>query len=178
MSGFMDFLGSQQGQSAAGGLGGIVDSFMPQNNVNEEFLERNKDIAAGMGRMDSITDTISSAALSSGNPWAMAGGLVLKGASALGKSSQDQFGVIKDSGKAIAAGILNPIQGVATLLGQKKRREARDRFIGQNMGTAITENTQTGNTISNSIPQYQPPGYGKQGMKLKTKFSYHGKSKF
>jgi len=174
----MDFLGSQQGQGAAGGLGGMIDSFMPQRNVNEEFLERNKDIAAGMGRMDSITDTISSAALSSGNPWAMAGGLVLKGASALGKSAQDEFGVIKDKGKAIAAGILNPIQGVATLLGQDKRKEAKQQFIGRKSAEALTSSIQTGNEISNSIPQYQPPGYGKQGMKLKTKFSYHGKSKF
>ena len=126
-----------------------------------------------------IAGGLSNAAISSGNPYAMAAGVVLKASNALNKSAQDEFGVIKDSGKAIAAGILNPIQGVATALGQKKRREARDQFISTKVSGNLAENRAAGNAISNSIPEYQAPGYGKHGMKISTKFSNrNGKTQF
>jgi hypothetical protein len=158
---------------------GIMNAFSPQQKVNAEFMNRNPNINTQMKRIGGISNTLSSAGLKSGNPIAMGVGAALKIGSGLSNSAKDQFGVVKDSGKAIVGGMLNPIEGISTLLNQNEIKDAKTKFVNTEVNKSISDTTRTGNAISNSIPQYQAPGYGKLGMKLKTKFSSRdGKSKF
>jgi hypothetical protein len=158
---------------------GIIDAFSPQQKVNAEFMNRNPNINTQMKRIGNISNTLSSIGLKSGNPIAMGVGAALKIGSGLSNSAKDEFGVVKDSGKAIIGAMLNPIEGISTLLNQSEIKDSKKRFVNTEINKNIVDTAKTGNAISNSIPQYQAPGYGKLGMKLKTKFSSrNGKSKF
>jgi len=145
----------------------VSELFSSQDKMNSTFAERNKNIVKQMGITSKISDTLSSAAMKSGNPIAMAAGAVMKVGSAVGKSSRDEFGVVKDKGKAIVGGILNPIDGVSTLLGQNDRKEAKNRFVNTELASKRAETQVAGNRITNSIPRYNPPSYGRFGLKIK-----------
>lgn len=154
----------------SGVLGGLLeqgtDILSPQQEINSKFAERNKNIIKGMKNIDSLSDTLSGAAMKSGNPIAMATGALMKVGSAVGKSAEDEFGVVKDKGKAIVGGILNPIRGLSTAFGQKDRKEAKTRFVNTELASKAAEAQVAGNKITNSIPRYTPPGYGRFGRKL------------
>jgi len=186
LTSILSFLGKSGGAdkashmaSAGGTAGGILDAFSPQAKVNEDFITRNQNIQTQLNRASGLSSGLANAGLQSGNPIAMGVGAALKVGDALTKSATDEYGVVDDSAKAIVGGIMNPIQGLSTLIGQRDRREARDRFVNRGVASEMTETTRTGNAISNSLPEYKSPGYGKNGMKLTTKFSNrNGKSKF
>ena len=153
----------------SGSVGNIADALSPQTELNEKYLSRNKDIANEISRTTQISDTVGNVAGKFGPVGAIVGAGLGIG-SALSKSATDEFGVVKDSGKAIVGGILNPIEGIGNLIGQKGRREARDKFINTEVRSKQAENQVAGNKITNSIPKYTPPSYGRFGRKL-TKFT-------
>jgi hypothetical protein len=164
------------GMSGIGGIGDAVSSVMsaisPKDDINAKFMERNKDIQRSIESMSGVSSGLSKAALSSGNPIAMGVGALMMGGSALTKSATDEFGVIEEGekGKAILGSILNPIEGLPMLFNQKKRLAAKNKFINTETNANLAEGRQQGNIISNSIPKYTPPAYGKFGRKL-TKFT-------
>ena len=175
MSGFGDFIGTKQGQGVAGAATGILDSIGGQNKTNEEFFNRNRSLATQIGNVDKISAGLSKGAMASGNPIAMAVGAGLMVGDKFTKGGTDQFGINKDDfGSKFKRGVgmvLNPITGVNSMLNQDELQGSKDRFINNNVQTSIAENKSIGNSISNSIPKYTAPAYGRSGMKLKSKFS-------
>ncbi len=152
------------------GVGKAISALSPQDDLNQKFMDRNKNIMNQIQGASKASSTISKAALSSDNPFAMLAGVGLMAGDALNKSATDEFGVVKDSGKAIAAGLLNPITGISTLLGQKERRADKSAFVSSEIASKTAENQVAGNKITNAIPKFTPPSYGRFGRKL-TKFT-------
>lgn len=161
-------------EAIAGGASSIIDALTPQEKVNQEFMSRNQNVMNQINTTDKLTSGVSNAALSSGNPYAMAAGLLMKGGSALTKSATDEFGVGKkgfgNTLKRHAGAMLNPIE-LVSLLNQDERKESKERFVNTEVATKTSQNQELGNTISNSLPRYQAPSYGRQGLKLISKFS-------
>lgn len=163
-----------QGDSGGLDIGNIAEEFVgelsPQDDLNQKFMDRNKNISRNIQGFNKASSAISSAALKSGNPFAMLAGAGLAAGSALNKSATDEFGIVKDRGKAIIGGILNPITGLSTAFGQKERKEAKTQFVNTEIASKRAENQVAGNKITNAIPKYTPPSYGRFGRKL-TKFT-------
>lgn len=166
-------------QGDSGGLGvmeGItnlpataIEALSPQEELNQNFMNRNKNIMNQIQGASKVSDVASSVASKFGLP-GMIVSAGLQAGSALNKSATDEFGVVKDTSKAIAAGILNPITGISTLAGQKERREAKTQFVNTEIASKRAENQVAGNKITNAIPKFTPPSYGRFGRKL-TKFT-------
>ena len=177
VTGFSKFMGSDQGKGIAGAAGGIIDTLSPQQKTNDEFLSRNQNIAGQLNKTAGLTKGISNAALMSGNPIAMAAGAAMKIGSGLTKSATDEFGVVKEGLgnklKSYAGAMFNPLE-MTSLLNQDDRREAKTTFANTEVATAKAENTRVGNQISNSVPRYTAPSYGRKGLKLTSKFSNNG----
>lgn len=152
------------------GVGQVANMITPQDEVNEKFMSRNKNIAQQLKRESGLSSTLSNAAMKSGNPIAMGIGASLLAGDKLVEGATDEFGVVQDSLKGIIGGVLNPIKGVSTLMNQKGRREQRDKFVNTEMASKRAETQVAGNKITNSIAKYTPPSYGRFGRKL-TKFT-------
>jgi hypothetical protein len=156
------------------GAGSIIDALTPQEKVNQEFMSRNQNIQKQLDTTSQLTSGISNAAMATGNPFAMAGALAMKGGSALAKGATDKFGVTKEGFgnklKHIAGATLNPVELIG-LLNQGDREKSKNRFVNTEVASKTSQNQELGNVISNSLPQYQAPSYGRQGLKLISKFS-------
>ena len=152
-----------------GGVGKIADALSPQTELDEKFMGRNQNIAGQIAKTTQISDTVGNIANKLG-PFGMIASAGLSVGSALSKSATDEFGVVDDSAKAIIGGILNPIEGVSSLINQGERREARTKFVNTEISSKRAENQVAGNRITNAIPKYTPPSYGRFGRKL-TKFT-------
>jgi len=155
--------------TASKAVGSISSALMPQTEVNEKFMSRNQNIEKQIAGATQTSDAVQGVVSKLG-PWGAAVGAAMGVGTALSKSATDEFGVVKDSGKAIIGGILNPIEGISTLIGQKERRESKERFVNTEIQSKKAENQVAGNKITNSIPKYTPPSYGRFGRKL-TKFT-------
>ena len=154
----------------AGDIGkGIEQGLSAQDELNQKFMQRNQNIARNIKGFGQASDVASGIASKLGPIGAIVGG-GLKIGSALNKSSTDEFGVIKDPVKQALSTVLNPITGISTLLGQKERQEKKTAFAKTEIQSKKAENQVAGNKITNSIPQYTPPSYGRFGRKL-TKFT-------
>lgn len=166
-------------QEDSGGLGLIKDitslpatvigGLSPQEELNQKFMNRNRNIMNQIQGAGKISDTAANIAGKLG-PWGMLASAGLQAGSALNESATDEFGIVKDTGKAIVAGVLNPITGLSTAFGQKERREAKTQFVNTEIASKRAENQVAGNRITNAIPRFTPPSYGRFGRKL-TKFT-------
>lgn len=168
--------GGQGGIGAGGfgaissGISGIVGALSPQEKINQEFMSRNENVMNSLNRADSLTDASAGIASAFG-PVGMAIGAGLKVGNQLQKSSLGEFGEIKDPLKFAASFTANPISGISTLLAQKDVNTAKERFTNTKVASATSQNQEMGNVINNSLPQYKAPSYGRQGLKLISKFS-------
>ena len=159
----------------AKGVSSIAGAFLPQEQVNAEFISRNKNLERGMFGASQITNTLSSIGLKSGNPLlaGLSAGLMV-GEKVVG-SSLDEFGVVKDKTKAILGGLANPISAINAFANQGQRKEAKTQFVNTKLSEKRAQNQVAGNRITNSIPKYTPPSYGRFGGKL-GKFGNNGRS--
>lgn len=158
------------GDSIGGSVEQLSELFSPQEEINSKFAQRNANIAKNIRSFSGISDSLSDIALKSGNPIAMGVGAAFKIGDSLTRGSTDEFGVIKDKGKAIVGSILNPVSGISNLVSQGQRKTAKERFVNTEISSKRAEAQVAGNKITNSIPKYTPPSYGRVGRKL-TKFT-------
>ncbi len=125
------------------GIGTTLDAIAPKQRVNQAFME-DEGYAKVINKQAKVQDTfktIENAAISSGNPWAMAGGLAVKG---------------------VRMGL--------TALGVGEGKEERARFdAAKRFGTKQSSAYELAGA-QNALPRFQAPAYGKRGMKFKTKF--------
>ena len=161
-------MGNVMGQ-VMGGVGKVADALSPQEELDQKFISRNKNITDQIAKTTGISSAVEGIA-SKIPGWGMIAAAGLKVGGALMQGSKDEFGVVEDKGKAIIGGILNPIEGISTLTQNKERKEAKERFVNTEISSNIAENKVAGNRITNSIPKYTPPSYGRFGMKL-TRFT-------
>lgn len=153
---FGDFLsrGSQNMK-----LGSMVNSAIP-NSPGNDIRKGLEDLAPMAG------------------PWGIAASAISKIGRAVDSGSKDKYGVYKNKGAAIADTLLDPvglIQDAMTgnLFNQKElRRKKNDTIANEAINNQADQLDQA--ALSPKIPMYQPPAYGKDGMKIKTKFSKGG----
>lgn len=185
--------------AAAGLVGGLLpepkrnDSFMDSAYGRKAFGTRqgiDKGIAAGEKLAGSVPLPITQA---------IAG--FSKLGRAIGKQTTNQYGIYKSRGAGVVDSALNPTTmftkgaGVikdifdggkfnaksalnfATLgaLGesaeQAKAKKMKRLFDAANQVTTLEKNAEVGRQISDSIPRYQAPMYGRKGLKIRSKFS-------
>lgn len=166
----------EKGIGIAGGvsslLGGIAEGPEPLEAGTpglNKILERNM-------KVNNIMDAGADLALESGNPVGMAIGAGIKIANFGENLAKDEYGRWKSKGAAFAAN-LNPITAAKTAISnvgalfggqtqQQKIQQEVDRMDSLKRAQSITKNVDAGNQLRQSLPTYQPPQYGKGGLKF------------
>lgn len=178
MSSLADFLGSDKGMSVISQAGDALSAILPQQRVNQDFLNRNTNVMNRINRANSVSNAVSGALISSGNPIAMGAGLLQKAGSAVVGASQDEYGVINNKFLAGLGAFMNPIEGISAIAGQKDAETAKERHVNTELAQDISDTKAAGNQLQNALPRYSPPSYGgttmgKNGMKFKPKSHYN-----
>lgn len=168
-----DLATKQNGAIAAGAVSAL-DSAIP-DEVNADFRTRNAKLFSFDDGANKVRKGLEGAALTSGNPYAMAAGAISAVGRQVDKAAKDEFGIYKSTGAAIADRILDPIGNIQDLFGgvsQKELKHKKKVFHHENAFREIDKNARIGAGIKNSTPGFTAPAYGRRGMKFKTKFSY------
>jgi hypothetical protein len=167
------YLNSSEGGDMMQAVGAATNSLgkMAGTSANAEFAAKHKDINQALGTTDAISSGASSILHSIPSPFTQLAAFGLDAGSALADSSRDEYGVVTNTGKAIAAGILNPIEGVNMLMNNKKNKASKEKFLFEKDEKEAGERELAGTKIRNSIPTYSPPAYGRAGLKFRSKFS-------
>lgn len=163
-----------------GTMGGVADRFIGPGQGNATGMERSSKYSSFMEKhqkSNQIRGGVENALISSGNPYGMAAGAIMKGARALdNKVFRNDDGLYKSQGAKWASSLLSPsmmISNIATgeMFNQKAlRKELTTVKTGANMDEMV-KNEEVGRQINSMIPHYQAPAYGRRGMKIRTKFS-------
>lgn len=156
-------------EGAAGSLSNV--SFSPQDKLNAEFLARNTNIAKELQASQEGSANTAQIASMFGPIGKLAGAMTTSGQKLLA-SGQDEYGV-QDMGswRTYVGGFLNPINFAMTMRRQKERKNLAGEFNVQQTMNQSVDNTAMGTQIQNSMPQYKAPMYGRNGMKIQSKFS-------
>jgi hypothetical protein len=117
----------------------------------------------------------------------------------IGGGTKDEFGIYKNKGSEVVSNIFSPTtqvsnimdnlrdpswEGVANMatLGivgktgrQRELERLKKRYEFDVASRGASQNEQAGNVIKNSLPVYQAPRYGKEGMKLSPSRTYVSK---
>lgn len=163
-----------------GSMGAVADRFIGPGQGNATGMERSSKYSSFMEKRqksNQIQGGVENALLSSGNPYGMAAGAILKGGRALdNKVFRNDDGLYKSQGAKWASSLTNPatlVSNIATgeMFNQKAlRRELTTAKTGANIDEMV-KNEEVGKQINSMIPRYQAPAYGRRGMKIRTKFS-------
>lgn len=125
-----------------GGGASMLTGLIPSaTSINQKFAGDSRYMAdmEKAGKPGQIMNSIGSAAMASGNPFAMAGGLAL--------------------------------QGISKFVGKRAARKAESAAQIRKEDGDIAQNFKLGALAANSIPKYQAPAYGRNGLKFKSKFN-------
>lgn len=120
---------------------------------------------------------------------------------AVGKQTTNEYGIYKSKGAAVVDNVLNPTTAITRGVGvvkdifdggkfnaksalnfatlgvlgesseQAKAKKMKRLFDAANQVTTLEKNAEVGRQISDSIPRYQAPMYGRKGLKIRSKFS-------
>ncbi len=184
--------------------GGMLDTSFLGNQEGINF----QDFAASMGNQGTQGSEKTANAIATGVQaipvWGQIVGAGMKIGQGIGKQTTDEFGIYKNKGSEIVDNIFNPTthiqnikdnfknptaSGITNMLtlgafgksaNQRRLEHLRDVFRYDQSMSKVAQNERMGAKIHNSLPSYQAPRYGKEGMKLapryKTKFSQDGKN--
>lgn len=157
-----------------GGIGAAVDGFIGTKSnqfTPSSFINKANTVNA-------VQSKVENGLLSSGNPYAMAAGAILKGGRAIDNSFRGKNGLYSTGFGKIASSVLNPsalIKNIST--GELFHTKRLRRQIENSQKTAtmnqINDIAQQGAMAAFDTPKYQAPAYGRKGMKLKTKFTMY-----
>lgn len=172
-------------------LGSMMN--MGANAADSALDDENEDFMAKYGqdkaKADKMADT-GIAAISAIPGWGTVIGAGLKAGQAVGKASQDEYGIYKSKSGEFFDKSFNPTEGIGGLkrmfdeptfdnvanqlslglVGKNTRQEelkhAKKVFEFDKTTRQAAQNAQAGAMMKNSLPVYQAPAYGKDGLKL------------
>lgn len=170
-------VGGQILAQVGGGLSNSFDATGVTDTEDSQYSQKTSKYLTRANQADKISSTVSSGLISSGNPYAMAAGAALKASDMINtKLLKNKDGMYKSKG-AFAASFLMPGQAIKhaasgnTIFNYDKKKKAMENEIAvgkQNeLNLDTVKNTKFANIAKNSMPQYQAPAYGRQGMKFK-----------
>jgi hypothetical protein len=165
------------------------------SNGNQEFaslyrkdeMATKKQVDAGIGAVGAIP----------GWGQLVAGGL--KAGQAVGKATKDEYGIYKNGASSFVDKMFDPNEGIGGLkrmfdepsfdnianqlsmgiVGKNTRQEElkhdKKVFEFDKMNSANSSNERAGTMLKNSLPVYQAPAYGREGLKMRTGKRYSSK---
>lgn len=193
---FADFLGNKSSSSALNGVAALSRS-VPSNGIDTSSFGHSSYFSKQQSRqadLDRGTDIAASAAQAiPGVGSAIGAGLEL--GKAVGHATKDQYGIYKSKGAEVADNFLD-VPGHLAELGDvithpslsglvnfatfgsfgknrlnEEAKKQKQISITQNMNDSIGASETAGQRASSLVGGYQAPGYGKKGIKLRTRFS-------
>lgn len=111
--------------------------------------------------------------------WGQAVGAAIQLGQGIDDSMKDEFGIYKSAGREALGRVLNPVGTISGLVSgapsQSELKHKKKVFDFQNMNSKVTENNRAGAVLKNSLPVYQAPAYGEEGLKLRVGKRYSSK---
>lgn len=174
-----DLLGKIQGNSEGINLndfGSILSGVTQGVGQGQEIMPAgNPGLEKELGKalkVKNISNSIADAAMQTGNPYAMVGGLAVKGFNAVDTAARNENGIFKSNIGKIASRALSPWNAIGS--SQNKLREQYDQGQAQQLDQKLSQSRFAGNIVKNNLPNYTAPKYGGNGLKFnkhKSKFS-------
>lgn len=167
----MGSMGQQPGQPGQPGQA-------PMSEEEADMAEFQAKYGKGMAKGEKTADSIQSG-LSAIPGWGQLAAAGMEIGQQIGKATKDEFGVYKSKAGSVVDNILNPSTHMSRLTGdhmsQKELRRARDVFHFNNINEKAGKNERAGAVLKNSLPVYQAPAYGEEGLKLRVGKRYSSK---
>lgn len=146
---------------------------LPQLDEAGQFLE-----SSGANKGKGLASGIAGAA-SSIPGWGSLIGAGIQLTQGIDDSMKDEFGIYKSAGREALGTVLNPVGTISNLIAggpsQSELKQKKKVFDFQNMNSKMTQNAEAGAMMKNSLPVYQAPAYGEQGLKLRVGKRYSSK---